>query len=107
MVADSRQRKVKKNQGEKLAREEQELIMKLSPIYLEKLEESKQIGIKEGLQQEANLLIVRLLRRKLGNLSPELEKQINSLPLKTLEDLGEALLDFNSVDEAIDWLKNH
>jgi hypothetical protein len=99
--------KVKKNQGEKLAREEQELIMKLSPIYLEKLEESKQIGIKEGLQQEANLLIVRLLRRKLGNLSPELEKQINSLPLKTLEDLGEALLDFNSVDEAIDWLKNH
>jgi hypothetical protein len=43
----------------------------------------------------------------LGNLSPELEKQINSLPLKTLEDLGEALLDFNSVDEAIDWLKNH
>jgi hypothetical protein len=92
-----------KNAGESLEEEEQNLIMKLSPIYLEKLEESKQMG----LQQEANLLILRQLKRKLGNLSFHLESQINSLSLKTLEDLGEALLDFNTVEDLIAWLNNN
>lgn len=85
--------------------------MKLSPIYLEKLAEIKQIGLAEGLQQglqqEANVLIIRLLKRKIGNLPHNLESKIASLPLKTLENLGEALLDFNSLDEAIDWLDNN
>jgi hypothetical protein len=43
----------------------------------------------------------------LGNLSPDLENKIVNLPLKVLEDLGEALLDFNSLDEAIDWLNKN
>lgn len=95
-----------KKAGEKLEEEEQDLIMKLSPIYVEKLEESKQIGLQQGLQQEANLLIIRQLKRKLGNLPPNLENKIANLPLKTLEDLGEALLDFNGVDDANAWLDN-
>jgi hypothetical protein len=107
-----------KKAGEKLEEEEQELIMKLSPIYVEKLEEIKRIGLQEGreeglleglqqgLQQEVNL-IIRLLKRKLGNLSPNLEQKIASLPRKTLEDLGEALLDFNTVEDLIAWLNNN
>jgi predicted transposase YdaD len=84
--------------------------MKLSPIYVEKLAEREQIGLEkglqQGLQQEANLLIIRQLNRKFGNLSPLLANRIASLPLKTLEDLGEALLDFNSVEDLINWLEN-
>jgi hypothetical protein len=99
-----------KKQGKKLEEEEQDLIMKLSPIYMEKLAEREQIGLEkglqQGLQQEANLLIIRQLNRKFGNLSPLLANRIASLPLKTLEDLGEALLDFNSVEDLINWLEN-
>lgn len=102
---------INKKQEENLAQEDQELIMKLSPIYVERLAEREQMGlekgVQQGLQQEANLLIIRLLKRKLGNLPPNLESQISSLPLKSLEDLGEALLDFNSLDNLIDWLDNH
>jgi hypothetical protein len=102
--------KANREQGDKLEQEDGELIMKLSPIYVEKLEEFKQVGVQEGLQQglqqEASL-IIRLLKRKLGNISQNLENRIASLPRTTLEDLGEALLDFNSMDDAIAWLDNN
>jgi hypothetical protein len=42
---------VKKKQGEKLGEEDKDLIMKLSPIYVEKLAEIKQIGLQEGRQE--------------------------------------------------------
>jgi hypothetical protein len=96
-----------RKQGDELELEDTELIMKLSPIYVEKLEEFKQFGLQEGLQQEASLIIIRLLKRKLGNLPQDLENRIASLPRTTLEDLGEALLDFNCVDDAIAWLDNN
>jgi hypothetical protein len=103
-----------KKQGKKLEEEDNELIMKLSSVYVEKLAEIKQIGLQEGLQeglqqglqQETNL-IIRLLKRKVGNLPADLENRIASLPIETLESLGEALLDFNSLDEAINWLENN
>ncbi len=112
-----------KEKRQELTPEDQELIMKLSPIYKAKLDEVKQVGIQEGiqqgidqgidqgiqrgLQQEATLLIVRLLKRKIGELSPSLETTVMSLPLNILEDLGEALLDFNSIDDLTTWLNNH
>ena len=36
----------------------------------------------------------RLLSRRIGTVAPELRSQIETLPLEQLEDLGEALLDF-------------
>jgi Domain of unknown function (DUF4351) len=48
-----------------------------------------------------------LLKRKLGNLSPELEVKVRSLSLTNLEDLGEALLDFSSLQDLISWLNSH
>lgn len=91
-----------KKAGEKLEQEERELIVKLSPIYLEKLQESKQIG----MQEEANLLVIRQLKRKLGNLPTELEARIGNLPLSALEDLGDALLDFDNLDKLTAWLSD-
>ena len=112
-----------KKKRQQLTKEDQELIMKLSPIYTARLEEREQIGlqkgiqqgvkqgiqqgVQQGIQQEASLLIMRQLKRKVGELSPNLETQIVDLPVNVLEDLGEALLDFDSIDDLTNWLKNH
>lgn len=62
----------------------------------------KQEGIIEGEKS----LVIRLLKRKVVNLSPELELKVRNLPLESLEDLGEALLDFSSVQDLISWLNS-
>ncbi len=92
-----------RKKGNKLEQEDRELIMKLSPIYMERLAESKQ----EGRQEEASQLILKQLQRKVGSLSPQIQQQIENLSLEKLEALGEALLDFNSLDNLIDWLTHN
>ena len=62
-------------------------------------------GKLEGIQQEISL-IIRLLKRKVSDLSPELELKVRNLPLEILEDLGEALLDFSSLEDLTSWLDN-
>lgn len=49
-------------------------------------------------------LVMRLLRRKFGTVSPALQVQIQNLPLTKLEDLGEDLLDFLSLTDLETWL---
>lgn len=51
-------------------------------------------------------MILRQLNRRIGSISPNLEQQVRSLSLNTLEDLGEALLDFNSEADLLTWLSN-
>ena len=72
-------------------------------------QEGKQEGLQEGKQEECILLLSRLLRRKFG-LQPQLEnslQELTSLPLEKLEDLADALLDFNGVTDLETWLANH
>jgi predicted transposase YdaD len=95
--------------------EERELIMQLSPLYLEKIQAAeslgerrgRQSGLLEGAQQgevkEAQTLILRLLKRRVGNVS-ELEARIKRLPLAQLEELGESLLDFSQMSDLVAWL---
>lgn len=52
------------------------------------------------------VLIIRLLTRRLGLLSPELQQQVHSLSLEQLEDLSEVLLDFTAIAELDRWLQN-
>ena len=85
---------------QKLTKADQELIMKLSPIYKARLDEVRQEGVKQGIQQN----IIRILKKKVGELSPNLEAKVMVLPIDILEDLGEALLNFNSIDDLINWL---
>ena len=108
-----------KKKKQELTKEDQELIMKLSPIYTARLNEVKQEGIRQGveqgiqqgveqgIQQEATLLIVRLLKKKVGELSPNLEARVMGLQINILENLGEALLNFNSIDDLINWLNEN
>ena len=77
-------------------------IMKESVIYQEIWSEGLQEGRQEG---EANL-VLRQLNRRIGDISPELLPNIRSLDLEQLENLGEALLDFQSPQDLEQWLEN-
>ncbi|MGL5034489.1 MAG: DUF4351 domain-containing protein [Microcystaceae cyanobacterium] len=50
--------------------------------------------MQEGRQDEAVFLIVRQLTRRLGTLSASHTERIRGLSVPQLEELGEALLDF-------------
>ena len=68
-------------------------------------EEGRQEGKEEGRQQEGANLVLRQLTRRLGQIAPEMRSQIQQLPIIQLEQLGEALLDFSSVQDLTDWLQ--
>jgi Domain of unknown function (DUF4351) len=51
-------------------------------------------------------LIIRLLARRVGVISQKLEEKIKSLTTFQLEDLGEALLDFNGASDLEAWLND-
>jgi predicted transposase YdaD len=79
--------------------------MRESVIYQEILQEGKEEGREEGRQSELRL-VMRLLTRRIGVINSQLQSQIENLSLTQLEDLGEALLDFNSETDLINWLNN-
>ncbi|BAY21434.1 hypothetical protein NIES2100_11880 [Calothrix sp. NIES-2100] len=60
---------------------------------------------REIKEEEAKSLILRLLTRRVGELSQELRDRIDSLSLEQLENLGEALLDFTGVADLSSWLE--
>ncbi len=102
---------------EQLKKEDQEVFMALSQVYLEwkettkqegrleglqegrleGLQEGRQEGLQEGRQEEAANLVLRLLTRKLANLSETMVKQVKKLTIPQLENLGEALLEFTQI----------
>jgi hypothetical protein len=84
--------------------EEQEDIMNLSPAYLKQREEWKLEGKEEGRQEEAASLVLRLLTRRFGEVPQNLAQQVRELPIDDLEALGEALLDFQSLSDLVNWL---
>jgi predicted transposase YdaD len=65
--------------------------MKESVIYQEIKE--------EGRQEGAVNLLLHLLNRRIGGIAAELSAKLSSLSLENLENLGEALLDFQSVED--------
>ena len=57
----------------------------------------------EGQEDGARSLVIRLLNRRFNSISPELRAQIESLDLEQVEDLAEALLDFQSLTDLNTW----
>jgi Domain of unknown function (DUF4351) len=76
---------------------ERENVMELTTSWMEK-------GIVQGRESEGRGLVVKLLTRKLGNLSPELLAKVSSLNLERVEALAEDLLDFTSLGDLERWL---
>lgn len=58
----------------------------------------------EGMQKEGVTLILRQLTRRVGELSSEKRAQISELSVAQLEELGEALLDFEGLADLENWL---
>ena len=75
--------------------------MRESVIYQEILQE----GREEGRQSELRL-VIRQLNRLIGAINLQLESQIENLSLTELEDLGEALLDFATEEDLVNWLNS-
>ncbi|NEO11267.1 MULTISPECIES: Rpn family recombination-promoting nuclease/putative transposase [unclassified Moorena] len=73
-------------------------IMQQSVIY----QDIKDEGRHEGEQS----LILRLLLRRIGEVSPEMRSQVQALSLPQLEALGEALLDFTKPEDLDEWMRS-
>jgi len=59
----------------------------------------------EGREEEAVVLVLRLLNRRFGELDSNLVEQIKALGVSELEALAEALLDFSTVADLERWLQ--
>ncbi|MDB9304834.1 DUF4351 domain-containing protein [Nodularia spumigena CS-591/12] len=77
---------------------QQEEVMQIVTSWMEE-------GIEQGKQQATLSLVMRLLPRRVGTLTPELEARVQQLSLTQLEDLSVALLDFSSVEDLTVWLE--
>jgi hypothetical protein len=84
--------------------EDEELMMQLSPLYLEKIQQAELAGEARGEFKGETRMIVRLLNRRLGEVPAQYLTQIQQLNVMQLEDLGEALLDFTTVTDLDSWL---
>jgi predicted transposase YdaD len=80
----------------RLFREE---IMQESVIYQEIFETGEQRGI-----QRERAFILRQIVRKVGELPQDVRSTVELLSIDKLESLGEALLDFNSLQDLQNWL---
>ena len=69
----------------------------------EGLEAGRQEGLEEGRQRESLALVQRQLRRRLGDLPEVWRDRLATLGLSPLEELAEALLDFQSLADLQDW----
>ncbi len=66
--------------------------------------EIKDEGREEGRDAMANT-IIRQLTKRLGQLPEKERLQVSALTLPQLENIGEALLDFNSSADLQAWLE--
>ena len=102
----------------KLSRQEIEAMftysdLKQTRVYQEAREEGEQRGEQKGLKlgEQRGLvkgqatMLLRLLNRKFGQISPSLRGKVNKLSAKQLENLAEALFDLETIADLSDWLK--
>jgi predicted transposase/invertase (TIGR01784 family) len=94
----------------KLSRQEIETMftysdLKQTRVYQEAREEGELRGEKRGLVKGQATMLLRLLNRKFGQISPSLRGKVNKLSAKQLENLAEALFDLETIADLSEWLK--
>ena len=92
---------------DKLSQTEVEEMLGITLKETQVYREIKKEGREEGREEGQKSLLLRLLTRKVGELSSEVRQNIDSLSIEQLENLGEALLDFSSMADLENWLKTH
>jgi Domain of unknown function (DUF4351) len=78
--------------------EETELLMNLSPLYLEQIDRAKQEGQK--------ILLQNILTDRLGDLPLILQQKINSLNPEQINHLSKSFSAFNNIDSLENWLNS-
>ncbi len=78
---------------------EQETVMEIVTSWMEE-------GLEKGRQEEARKFVLLLLRSKIGELEPSVQERIAALSTEQLEELGTALLNFNSLADLTAWLES-
>jgi predicted transposase YdaD len=61
-------------------------------------------GLERGRSEGEQVLVLKQLTRKLGNINPEIKVRVNSLNIDRIESLGEDLLDFTQISDLVAWL---
>ena len=85
---------------------EKEEVMQIVTSWMEQgIERGIQQGRQEAITKEKDL-IVRQIKRKVGNIDMELETRIKSLNLEVIEVLAEAIFDLATVEDLRNWLEN-
>ncbi|HLK57679.1 MAG TPA: DUF4351 domain-containing protein [Chthonomonadaceae bacterium] len=84
----------------KLPQEEQETTMQLMTSF-------KREGIQIGQHDGKETLVIRQLRKRFGEISPEITKRMDALSSDQLDELGESLFDFTSIIDVENWLARH
>ncbi|NEQ87545.1 MAG: DUF4351 domain-containing protein [Moorea sp. SIO2I5] len=64
-------------------------------------------GKREGRQEEGSSIIIRQLTRRFGSVDDQLQQGIQKLSVAQLEELSEALLDFETITDVAVWLASH
>jgi flagellar biosynthesis/type III secretory pathway protein FliH len=95
-----------------LSREEEEVIMNLSPAYLQQIEdwkqEGKQEGKEEGRQEGQLLLITSLLEGRFGSLDAELSGAVEKIAKFPIAERTQLLLSLGNLsrEELLERLRN-
>ncbi|MEC4804421.1 MAG: DUF4351 domain-containing protein [Jaaginema sp. PMC 1079.18] len=78
---------------------QEEKVMKIVTSWMEE-------GIVQGRTEERLALVLRLLRRQLGDISPPLVTQVESLSSEQLDVLFDAVFDFQTETDLAQWLES-
>ena len=103
--------------------DEQELVMQLSPLYIEQLEAARldgeqrgeligeqrgeQRGELIGKQRGRQDLVLLQLSRQVRGMTVEVETLVRSLSTEQLDSLGAALLDFEGMSDLLTWFQEN
>lgn len=80
--------------------------MKESVIYQEIQAEAEARGKQEGKQEGETNLVLKQLNKRFGTIPQDITERISNLSIEELENLGEALLDFQNLLDLENWLIN-
>jgi predicted transposase/invertase (TIGR01784 family) len=78
--------------------------LKQTRVYQDAYREAYREALQVGETRGELRTILRQLNRKFGTLSPELTNQISALSIERLDNLAEAVLDMQTLDDLVRWL---
>jgi predicted transposase/invertase (TIGR01784 family) len=85
--------------------QEREDVMQITTSWMEQgVVLGREQGVVLGRRQATEQLVQRSLAHKFDRLPEDLADRLSALPIEQLEDLHDAAMDFNSIEDLINWL---